>query len=70
MPIYEYQCNDCTTIFETLVISATKSDKVVCSHCKGTNVRKILSGSSFRLRSVSSAPTGAQSGCNPRGGFS
>jgi len=32
MPIYEYQCNDCNTIFEILVTSATGSDKVVCSH--------------------------------------
>jgi putative FmdB family regulatory protein len=70
MPIYEYQCNDCNTIFEILVTSATGSDKVVCSHCNSANVRKILSSSGFKLRSVSSAPTGGQCGCKPSGGFS
>jgi len=70
MPIYEYQCDDCNTIFETLVTSATNSDKVVCNRCKGANTRKILSGSSFRLRSAGSSSTGAQCGGKPRGGFS
>jgi len=70
MPIYEYQCNDCNTIFETLVTSSTNCDKVVCSRCKGANIRKIISGSSFRLRSVSSSSAGAQCGGKARGGFS
>lgn len=70
MPIYEYQCNDCTTVFETLVTSATAGDKVVCPHCKGENVKKLLSGGSFKLGSLSSAPGGGHSGCSSKGGFS
>lgn len=70
MPIYEYRCNDCNTIFETLVTSATTSDKVVCTHCKGENVKKLLSGGSFKRRSLSSAPSSGHSGCSSKGGFS
>lgn len=43
MPIYEYQCDECGEKFEVFVRSSKDQDKVVCSVCKGTKVRKALS---------------------------
>ena len=71
MPIYEFQCNECETIFETLVTSASKTEAVTCSNCRSKNIRKILSSSGFRQ--VASTPKqagGQHQMCNPRGGFS
>ena len=71
MPIYEFQCNECKTIFEALVITASKTEPIVCSNCKTNNVRKILSSSGFRQGlSFSAQSGGSGQKCNPRGGFS
>ena len=70
MPIYEFQCNDCNTVFEVLVTSTAKTEEILCSRCKSKHVKKLLSSSGFKLASnVSSAIPGGH-GCNPRGGFS
>jgi putative FmdB family regulatory protein len=34
MPIYEYRCKDCETVFETFVSSISDADKVVCKKCE------------------------------------
>ncbi|KAB2891211.1 MAG: zinc ribbon domain-containing protein [Desulfobulbaceae bacterium] len=71
MPIYEYQCNECKTIFEALVTTASKMEPISCSTCKSNNVRKILSSSGFRQGLNSSAQSGVSGQkCNSRGGFS
>lgn len=70
MPIYEFQCGDCQTVFETLITSAATDKEIVCSRCKGANVKKIMSGSSFKRTAGSVSPTCGHSGCAPRKGFS
>jgi putative FmdB family regulatory protein len=70
MPIYEYQCGDCQAVFETLVTSASASREIVCSRCKSANVKKIMSGSSFKRMAGSAAPGRGPSGCTPGKGFS
>jgi len=49
MPIYEYRCADCGTVFEVM---QKFSDKPVgtCEKCKGKNVEKLISQSSFVLK--------------------
>jgi putative FmdB family regulatory protein len=71
MPIYEYRCKDCETVFETFVSSISDADKVVCKKCGKKNVEKQISSFTSRLSSgASSAPAGALSGCSSKSGFS
>jgi len=71
MPIYEYRCKDCDTVFETFVSSISDADKVICKKCESKNVAKQISTFASRLSGSSSeAPAGALSGCSPKSGFS
>ena len=71
MPIYEYRCKDCETVFETFVSSVADADKVVCKKCESKNVVKQISSFSSRMAGSSSgAPAGALSGCSSKSGFS
>lgn len=71
MPIYEYRCKDCETVFETFVSSSTDADKVVCKKCQSKNVVKQISTFAGRVAgSTSGPPAGALSGCSSKSGFS
>lgn len=71
MPIYEYRCDGCRTLFEVLATTATATDDPSCSKCGSRKVRKTISASSFRINSGGPAiPSGALSGCSAKGGFS
>ncbi|MBU1406514.1 MAG: zinc ribbon domain-containing protein [Proteobacteria bacterium] len=71
MPIYEYRCQDCKALFETIVTSAEAATEVVCPKCSSSMVKKTISASSFRISSGSnSIPSGALSGCSTQSGFS
>lgn len=41
MPIYEYQCRQCATEFELLVLASTV---VACPSCQSTELDRLLSG--------------------------
>lgn len=43
MPIYEFQCKDCGTVFAKLVIKKDTKRKIECTVCKSTNVEKKIS---------------------------
>lgn len=71
MPIYEYRCKDCETVFETFVSSISDGDKVVCKKCESKNVEKQISTfSSKSSDGLGVAPAGALSGCSSKSGFS
>ena len=71
MPIYEYRCQECKALFETIVTSAENSTEVTCPKCSSSAVKKTISASSFRISSGSSViPSGALSGCSTKSGFS
>ena len=71
MPIYEYRCKDCDTVFETFVSSIADADKVECKKCGKKNVEKQISSFTSRLSgSSNNAPAGALSGCSSKSGFS
>ncbi|MGD9015071.1 MAG: zinc ribbon domain-containing protein [Candidatus Omnitrophota bacterium] len=42
MPIYEYQCNQCTAKFEML-IRGNNQEKIVCPYCKTTRINRLIS---------------------------
>lgn len=52
MPIYEYQCSDCDTRFEALVMGAS-AEPDECS-CGSPSIEKVYS--TFSAQSASSAP--------------
>ena len=71
MPIYEYRCNDCDTVFEIFVSSVSDADDVVCKKCKSKKIIKQISSFSSRMAgSTSGTPEGALSGCSAKSGFS
>ncbi len=73
MPIYEFRCQDCKKLFESLLTSSSASalESVTCPACNSKNVRKTISASSYRISSGRSAPLGKPlGGCSSRGGFS
>ena len=42
MPMYEYYCKDCKSSFE-LIVAYQHADDVICTKCRGENVRRKLS---------------------------
>jgi putative FmdB family regulatory protein len=43
MPIYEYQCLDCTERFSQLVLNPTSFTGPACPHCRSGRVEKLMS---------------------------
>jgi len=72
MPIYEYQCLDCSLAFEKILTSSVSPETIICSHCGSAKVQKKISVTSYRLANASSSPipAGALSGCSSKSGFS
>ncbi len=71
MPIYEFRCQECKALFESLVTSCDAVRDVTCKKCGSANIQKTISAASYRLSSGSSSiPAGALSGCASKSGFS
>lgn len=71
MPLYEFRCQECKTLFEAIVTSCDAIKDVTCKQCGSRLVEKTISAGSFRIASSgSSIPAGALSGCSSRSGFS
>ncbi|WP_163340294.1 zinc ribbon domain-containing protein [Desulfopila sp. IMCC35008] len=72
MPIYEYECSECKTVFETLVTSASTETEVACTKCSSTKVQKIMSAGSLRVGSGGGLPIAPPhgGGCGGGSGFS
>ena len=49
MPIYEYKCDECGSIFEYFQKISDK-DLDVCISCKKSGIKKLISSSGFRLK--------------------
>ena len=67
MPIYEYQCDKCGKVFETLVIRS--DDKPECPECGSTQASRCMSR--FASNSVAKSyhiDTGSSGSCGPSGG--
>jgi putative FmdB family regulatory protein len=71
MPIYEFRCQKCSTLFEVLV-STTTPEEVVCKACGSKDIKRTISAASYRLSSSggSKIPSGALTGCSSGSGFS
>lgn len=63
MPIYEYECNDCSEKFELLVYSS--DEKSICEKCGSADLKRLLS--CFAAAGTSSDTAGS---CSSPAGFS
>ncbi len=61
MPIYEYRCETCETVFEKLVFAGDK-ETVHCPQCHSQEVTKIMSACSFMGASIGTCAADAPKG--------
>jgi putative FmdB family regulatory protein len=62
MPLYRFQCTDCSIEYEDRRSYETLDDRAVCPKCQGERVQRLLSIPVF-IRGSSSIPVGAGGGC-------
>ncbi|WP_084813445.1 FmdB family zinc ribbon protein [Desulfogranum japonicum] len=70
MPIYEYQCRDCSTLFEHLTTSSQDSETPKCPKCASRHVQKRISASAMRVGKKGTSLPVAGSPCSAPSGFS
>ena len=70
MPIYEFKCKECGTLYESLCFRATGEDKGPCPSCGGNDSEKQLSTFSSAGSSLDLGRASASGSCAPSGGFS
>jgi putative FmdB family regulatory protein len=72
MPLYEYECKDCSAKFEKMVSLSASAKTVECPECGSTNTGKLISGCRFSSGSSSmgSSSMGSCSGHSHSSGFS
>jgi putative FmdB family regulatory protein len=58
MPIFEYKCFDCDTIFEVLCKSSENQGDVSCPKCSSTKNKKLFSSFNSYLSSSSDSASG------------
>jgi putative FmdB family regulatory protein len=61
MPIYEYRCGKCETVFEKLIFAGDKED-ITCPQCDSREVIKIMSACSFMGASIGTCAADAPKG--------
>ncbi|MAE67127.1 MAG: FmdB family transcriptional regulator [Phycisphaeraceae bacterium] len=69
MPVYEYECNDCGKITETLRRMNEADEKIACTHCGSTKTAR--THSVFATGTTNDAPSMGPGPCgtcgDPRG---
>jgi len=70
MPLYEFECRNCQTVFEELVRSGNTGEGVSCPSCGGQEVGKKMSTFAGRMGKgkVPEAPAGCADGSCPMRG--
>jgi len=72
MPMFEYKCKKCGTVFEQIISAKDSNAEISCTKCGSKMVQKVISAASLKLstNSAGSIPLGAHSGCSSPSGFS
>jgi putative FmdB family regulatory protein len=68
MPLYEYQCNDCTKVFEKLVSFSDANREQVCPTCQSHHTQRKLSKIASTSASSGGASLSSSSSCGSGGG--
>lgn len=66
MPIYEYQCEDCSEQFEQLVRMSTRPEEVECPNCGAHHSKRVVSLMAAVGRGTASGVQGGAA-CAPSG---
>lgn len=66
MPIYEYQCSQCSHTFEMIHGLSAKDPKITCPKCGAANPQRMISA--FSCGGGKGSEVGAGSSCAPRPG--
>lgn len=61
MPIYEYECLECSKRFDELVSHYSPKAAINCPGCHSAKVEKLMSAFGFTTGTVSSASKGSSS---------
>ena len=69
MPIYEYRCEACATVFEDFVMSAGSDEKPACPECGSPETKRLVSSFSSAGSSSGDADGAAHSCGSGGGGF-
>jgi putative FmdB family regulatory protein len=56
MPIYEYQCQECGAVSETLLVGGESAADICCSECGSQKMSRIMSAASFLTKSAAHQP--------------
>jgi putative FmdB family regulatory protein len=64
MPLFEFKCTSCGSIFEQLVRTTRNPQEIICPTCKSRETQKLLSG--IAVAGGASAG-GAAADCAPTG---
>lgn len=65
MPIFEYRCGSCSSVFEQLVKSSTSDEEIRCEKCDSRDVERLLSV--FGVTTADSAKSSKQPPAGPCG---
>ncbi len=69
MPMFDYKCENCDTVFDELIPSSDTPDTdILCPNCKENKAKKLLSAPAINVGGTSVVSSGR--GCNPSSGFS
>ena len=69
MPLYEYKCNDCGTVFEELIGKTVPESFPACPKCRSDNCQRQFSTFAAKVGIGSSGPACSTGGCGGGGGF-
>jgi putative FmdB family regulatory protein len=61
MPIYEYVCSDCRSVFSALRKMSAADETIPCEHCGGDHTARKIS--LFAARSDGRSVAGSNGGC-------
>jgi putative FmdB family regulatory protein len=67
MPIYEFRCSTCGSLFDKLVRSSAATEAIACPTCSSPDVKKRLSVISNRVAATPGASLSSAAACTPGG---
>jgi putative FmdB family regulatory protein len=68
MPLYEYRCKSCQTVFEKMVRWSEADRSPECPHCQGSDTQKKVSAFAS-MSSGGTVSSSSSSSCGSSGGF-
>lgn len=69
MPLYEYKCQDCGTVFEELVGKTVPDNMPLCIKCGSDNCQKLMSTFAASVGGSATNPSCPAAGGGCGGGF-